>query len=665
MAIQTAQIDFNEQGTPVANAFDDVYFSNANGLEETRYVFLHNNQIPQRWQQWQNAHFIIAETGFGTGLNFLASLAAFADFRVNHPSSPLKRLYFISTEKFPLSQGDLQQALNHWPVLAEYSQALLNNYPHLTAGCHRLLFTLYDADVVLDLWLGDLHELLVQWHCPPTGLVDAWFLDGFAPSKNPDMWTEQLFTHMATLGKQDCTFATFTAAGFVRRGLQQAGFAVEKRQGFGHKRDMLAGYLPSKLPQADNQPWYFRRTAAHKQVAIIGAGLAGANLAYSLCQKGYQVCLYSKAIADGASGNRQGGFYPQLHVDDNLSSRFMAQAFGFARRRYAELLTSQTVDHDFCGVLQIAFNAALKDKQQKLVQKGHWPANLLKPIDSRAASDIAGLDIPYPALFIQDGGWLDPAGLTQALLQTCGDNLQIIQGKVLEELVHQDGQWQLHWQDGSHNHHPLVVLATGAESVHLPLLHNLPLRPVRGQVEHIPSLPAYTKLKTVLCHKGYMTPALNGRHAMGSTYIKQDMLCDYRSTEAEQNLAIHQQAMAGCDWAGQLITDGQGRASVRLGLPDHLPLVGAMPDLPAQSMSYANLYLGKAPQGYAQATDLPGLYLLMGLGSRGLCTAPLLAEMLASQLAGEPLPLDNATLAALSPNRFLIRDCQRKPASNS
>lgn len=667
MAIETAQIHFNQQGTPVAEAFDDVYFSNADGLAETHYVFLHNNQLPARWQQTESGHFVIAETGFGTGLNFLASFAAFVDFRRQQPQSPLTRLFFISTEKFPLSREDLTRALAHWPQLSDYSKQLIQAYPYLSGGCHRLRFDVPGGEVMLDLWLGDLHDLLPQWHRPEQGLVDAWFLDGFAPSKNPDMWTDALFTQMASLARPDCTFATFTAAGFVKRGLQQAGFKVEKRKGFGHKRDMLAGHLATPPKAATQAPWFKRRASPAKTIAIVGGGLAAATLSYALCRRGYQVNLYSQGIADGASGNRQGGFYPQLHVDDNLASRLLALAFDFARREYQPVLATKTVPHDFCGVLQIAFTPALQEKQQKLAAKGHWPADLITPLDAQQATELAGIAIPYPALHMAGGGWINPQALTQALLAACGPAVKLHKAKQLQEL-HYDvdaKRWQLTWLDGGEDVHQVVVMATGAESVNLPLFDVLPLRPVRGQVEHIPSQTAYGKLKTVLCHKGYMTPALEGRHALGSTYVKMDMSCEHRESEAEQNLNTHRQAMRECDWTQYLKTDGQGRASIRLGLPDHLPLMGAMPDIARQKQDYAELYLGKKDISYPQACDLPGLYLFIGLGSRGLCSAPLLAETLASQLTGEPLPLDNSILAALSPNRFVVRDCQRKPVTDN
>ena len=196
MTIKTANIHFKANGTPYADDFDDVYYSDALGLAETRYVFLANNALPERWLNCANKEFVIAETGFGTGLNFLVTLAEFEKFCHTQQNNNLC-LNFISVEKFPLEKADLQTALNYFPELTQYSDPLITQYPMAITGCHRLSF--FSGRVILDLWLGDVHRMLPKIIRPESGLVDAWYLDGFAPSKNPDMWTERLFEQMARL----------------------------------------------------------------------------------------------------------------------------------------------------------------------------------------------------------------------------------------------------------------------------------------------------------------------------------------------------------------------------------------------------------------------------------------------------------------------------------
>lgn len=225
-SITNAILDWNESGTPVSNDFDDVYFSNDNGLEETRYVFLQQNHLPQRWQEYDQRRFVIGETGFGTGLNFLAVWQWFKTFREQNPDAALKELHFVSFEKFPVTKADLIKAHQSWPELAELAEQLQEHYPAAVPDCHRLV--LEDGLITLDLWFGDIKDCMPQIWMGDSGVIDAWFLDGFAPSKNPEMWNQNLFNNMASLAKEGCTCATFTAAGFVRRGLIEAGFDMKK-----------------------------------------------------------------------------------------------------------------------------------------------------------------------------------------------------------------------------------------------------------------------------------------------------------------------------------------------------------------------------------------------------------------------------------------------------
>lgn len=220
------------KGAPRSKEFDDVYFSAEDGLAETRHVFLDGNNLPQAWAGREK--FTIAETGFGTGLNFLSAWRLFAE-----TAEDGQNLEFISVEKFPLSRAEIGAYLE--PVLNDgwerYLDAFLKIYPEDIQGAHVLMVT---ESVTLKLIFGDVNAVLPSMQ----ESVDCWFLDGFKPSSNPEMWTESVFENMARLSARDATFATFTAAGFVRRGLQVAGFEVRKVKGFGSKRDMLCGRKP-------------------------------------------------------------------------------------------------------------------------------------------------------------------------------------------------------------------------------------------------------------------------------------------------------------------------------------------------------------------------------------------------------------------------------------
>ncbi len=257
--IKQAVIHWDKKGAPVSDYFDDVYFSSQNGYEETRYVFLAQNNLPARFENHPKSNFVIAETGFGTGLNFLATWQAFEQFLKTHPKACLRHLHFISFEKYPLTLCDLKKAQAAWPELQPFSTALCSQYPFskcssIAPGLHSFFFA--KGKIQLDLWFGDVNQSIKELEQKTRGnitqdkneqsLIDCWYLDGFTPSKNPSMWTQTLFDSMAELANKDCQLATFTSAGFVRRGLISAGFSVEKVSGFGHKKEMLRGILKDK-----------------------------------------------------------------------------------------------------------------------------------------------------------------------------------------------------------------------------------------------------------------------------------------------------------------------------------------------------------------------------------------------------------------------------------
>ena len=683
MKSKHAQVHFNESGTPVADHFDDVYFSNDSGIDETQHVFVAGNDLAERWQQWRNPTFVIAETGFGTGLNFLVAMRAFNEFRAANPDHPLKRLYFITTEKFPLPQQDMQRALETFPALKDEAEALASLYPMGLEGCHRLHFD--NHSTTLDVWIGDVHELLPQWHSPVNGLIDAWFLDGFAPSKNPDMWTDALFSQMARLSKTGTTFGTFTAAGIVKRGLAGVGFTIKKRNGFGRKRDMLTGVFDQdhenvqhklRLPAGPYYRYVNGSLDKTSKVAVVGSGLAAATACLALVKRGICTTLYfdGDTLASGASGNPQGGFYPQLHSEASIASRIQAHSFLYARQAYdhtieqAKACGLADVAHDFCGVIQLSFNDKVAERQNKLAAADVWPEALIKPVNSKEVSDIANLALPYSGLYIGLGGWISPPQLVNTMieeaLQSGKLELKPNHTYISHEAIETTKQRvQIRFNLDSAESEEVItadhlILALGAGAVNASDFNSLSLRPVRGQVEAIPTQMPIEQLNTVLCHKGYMTPVFEGRHALGSTYVKNDLSTDVRSDETEMNLATHEQALANTDIVQALQHDGKARAATRLGSPDHQPVVGALHNFDSLKEHYTMLGVGK-PLTSAPVLPSSVVSTLTCLGSRGLTTAPLMAEVLVSSLCKEPLPLSNDLLNAVNTSRFMTREAIR------
>ncbi|MCW8328260.1 bifunctional tRNA (5-methylaminomethyl-2-thiouridine)(34)-methyltransferase MnmD/FAD-dependent 5-carboxymethylaminomethyl-2-thiouridine(34) oxidoreductase MnmC [Photobacterium sp. SDRW27] len=658
--IENAILDWNESGTPVSNDFDDVYFSNANGLEETRYVFLKQNGLPERWETFDRRRFVVAETGFGTGLNFLAVWQWFKAFRQANPDAQAKELHFISFEKFPVTKADLVKAHQSWPELAELAEQLHAHYPSAVADCHRIV--LEDGMITLDLWFGDIKECMPQVWTNDDGIVDAWFLDGFAPSKNPEMWNQDLFNGMAKLARVGCTTATFTAAGFVRRGLIEAGFEMAKVKGFGTKRDMLAGSVTKRQHKANFKPWYKRTSAESPQdVAIIGGGVGSATAALSLVRRGIDVTLYcaDTLLAEGASGNRQGAVYPLLNGSNDALSRFFAPAFLYARQFVEQAANKKTFAHDWCGVTQLAWDNNAKTKLDKMMSGG-FPEALIRSLDTTQTEQITGVPSGHTSVNYPLGGWLCPQELTRVLVQLAQESghlslktdTEICQ---LEQQAETSG-WTLTDSHENKYQHSNVIVANGHRFAEFEQTKAIPASPVRGQVSHIPTNKSLSALKTVLCYDGYLTPVnqQTQSHCIGASYGRNNTDLTFSDAEQTDNKQRLVNCLPDTDWPAEIDVSGnQARVGVRCASRDHLPFVGDVCIYGQLVEQYADL---RDNQDTAKSVPVyPNLYSMIGLGSRGLSSAPLLGELLASQICGDPLPLPNDVLNALHPGRMWVR----------
>lgn len=644
--VHNAQLDWDEQGQPLSRSYGDVYFSRASGLEETRHVFLAHNRFAERCQALPaGGRLVVGETGFGTGLNFLCAWQAFAE---HAPSDA--RLHFVSVEKFPLTQADLQRALALWPELAPWAGQLLAQYRAIHPGFQRLL--LDGGRVVLTLMIGDVLECLPQLDAR----VDAWFLDGFAPSKNPEMWTDTLFAELARLSAPDATLATFTSAGFVRRGLIAAGFAVQRVKGFGHKREMLAGPFQAERTQRQI-PWFARPAlpVGERHAVVIGAGLAGCATAASLAARGWRVTLLERHddVAREASGNPQGVLYLKLSAHGTALSRLIVAGFGHTRRLLEHL--QRGTEWDACGVLQLAFDTREAERQSKLAAA--FPGDLLQALPRSDAEDRAGIGLPAGGLFYPDAGWVHPPALCRHLVQHPSIELRPYQEAL--SLSRQDDRWRIDGSSGPLAEAPVLVLACAAEIGRLLPQANLPLKRIRGQITRLPASEASRTLRTVVCAEGYVAPARGGEHTLGASF-------DFHSDDLTPSVAEHAGNLQllreiSLDLAERLDSQAldpavlEGRAAFRCTSPDYLPLVGPLAEQQAFAEAYAVLARDARQVPDTPCPWLEGLYINSGHGSRGLITAPLSGELIAAWLDDEPLPVPRDVAEASHPNRFMLR----------
>jgi len=651
------KISFRADGSPYSEQFDDIYFDAETGAQQSAQVFIEGNSVEQRLLV--KKPFTIGETGFGTGLNFLLILELYQKLSRQQPLAPLT---FISSEKYPLTRAELKKSLASLPALNDLSPELINQYPEniLEENSNkRLELSFFNKQVTLILLFEDTTMAYSKLRCTKHGLVDVWFLDGFSPVKNPEMWQETLFEQLARLSKAQASISTFTISDRVRRSLMNVGFRVNKNTENGGQKEFLIG----KFQQGNNlNTGYKIRPSITKpqHVSIIGGGIASACAAYILTLHGIKVTIYCKdnQLAQGASSNDIAALYPLIHQQKDDISNFYQQAFEYAIPFYKKLLSQgYHFDHDWCGLLDIAYKEPLVIRQKHFEHSNIWPKSFITSVDKSTASKLAGIELPHGGLFYPKAGWIAPRDLVTQLIKAAKvtSRLRIETNHQITELKQEtDKSWQLITNKGAIRA-SIVVMCGGAEAIPLKQMTALPLTSVRGQVTTMASNEKMSALSTVICHKGYITPANKKQHCIGATFDKNSFDIDSRTVDDEYNLSMLERCLPQLtSWSTKDIT--RSKARLRCTTPDHLPLVGAMPNVDKHRSSYAHLAKDKNWRYQTAAPCIDNLYLMTGLGARGLCSAPLLAEILKDDLCGTPYSIETDMLFNLAPNRFIIRD---------
>jgi len=628
---------FDAAGTPFSPAYGDIYHSADSGAGQARHVFLNGNDLPARWSGARN--FTIVETGFGLGLNFLATWDA---WRMD-PARP-QRLHFVSIEKHPFTREGLTVLHARYPEFAPLAALLQSEWPLALPGLNRLHFE--DGRVTLTLAFGDVTDVLPKLRLA----TDAIFLDGFAPDRNPDMWTPALIKALARLARPGATLATYTTARSVRDAVSGAGFTTELRPGFGRKRNMLAArfaprgmsrYAPPRTPD-----WEERRAI------VIGAGLAGAAAAERLAARGWTIDLIERrpTPAAEASGIVAGVFHPHVSRDDSLLSRLTRAGFLYAARNWRAL---EGNSHRFawacCGVLQMAKDAREEARMVAAVRALGFPPDYVDYLPRLTAGERAGGEARAGGWWFPGSGWARPAELVSAQLAAAAarGNLKLHTGVAAHALDRAGDGWRVVSADGTTiASAPVIVLANSHDAARLAAL-DVTMKRVRGQLTCLPegslSAPA-----AVLAGAGHLIPAAGGAAVVGATYDFDDESAEARAEDHAGNLERLERLLPGA--TVRLNPNGlAGSVGFRCVSPDRLPLIGALPD-------------SGAPQG-APARDVPrlgGLYGAFGYASRGLTWAALGGELIASAIEGEPPPVEGDLVDAIDPARFLLRRTRRK-----
>lgn len=576
-----AELDWDEQGQPRSRLYGDVYFSNEGGLAEAEHIFLQGNNLAERMANAKR--FIIGETGFGSGLNFLAAWKLWQEV-----ASKDARLCFFTVEKHPLRKEDMARIHALFPELSDFAQELQDNLPLLVPGFHRIY--LQDSRVQLTLMYGDALEQLRE----QIAQADAWFLDGFAPRLNPDLWNAELAKEVRRLSAPDATLATFSTSENVMKAFAESGFTLQKKQGFGRKKYMLSGFLDGK-PHFNQSP---------DLVTVIGGGLAGAATAYAFACRNVRVNLQEQKadLATGASANPSAIFYPGIASSWQKATQLYYLGYSYSLHLLKEF--ADKVQHQLCGMLLFAKPSDKEDKLEKVLRGMQPDASLFYLANMAEANKIAGVSVNKPAFYFPRNGWVNLADFTRNL--------------TLHPLIN----ITLSSETIDINNNEPTVLCNGIGSANIyPSLSSF-MHLVRGQISCVSENDFPLKgLQTVLSYGGYASPSIHGVHHLGATFEREFEDVEPSQSSNEENI---------CKLESYFEISGTGEASaswcaLRTVSADRMPIVGKVEQ---------NLYLNLAH------------------GSRGLLTCAISGEYIASLAVGDPLPLPHSLLNLISFSRF-------------
>ncbi len=647
---------------PRSSRYDDLYHPRIGALAQARHVFLGGNELPARWAG--RPRFVVLETGFGLGNNFLATWAAWrAD------PQRCERLFYVAIERHPPQPADLQRAhaAADEPPLADLAAQLLHAWPPLVPGLHVLDFEACRLRLLLA--FGDVAALLPGLQLQ----AGAFYLDGFAPARNPAMWEARVLKALGRRAAPDATLATWSVASAVRAGLRTAGFEPERRSGIGGKREItVARFRPSwhqdRHPPVIHPPM---QPPQHSDALVVGAGLAGAAVAQALTRMGLRVTvLESQATsAAGASGNPAGLFHGSVHADDGPHARLLRAAALCAQANYGPTVSGGQVAGQAQGLLRVESHADAWPAMQALAQRLRLPPDYVQALPAAAASAQAGIGLDRPAWFYPGGGWLAPAEWVALALNEPGLRLQTL---TRVGALRQEGTgWALCDPGGQAiARAPLVALCNAADAQRLlsPLGHTpWPLRLTRGQVSFWAGQSAQA-LRCAVAGDGYALPLPGGGLLCGATRDPEEAEGPQAQPAGGRSACRHADHVRNIERLHRLTglhapadpRQWQGRVGWRVETDDRLPICGAVPlpvSLPSSPAQPSGVRRGDQVRHLPRQ---PGLFVLTALGSRGLTLAPLLGRLIAAQATGTPWPLEQDLVDAIDPGRWRVKAGRRR-----
>ena len=581
-----------KNNTLFSEEFDDLYSSAKGAVAECNHVFIKGNNLNERFENLgENSKFYIGEIGFGIGINFLTTCKSWLDHTKQN-----QVLEFYSFDKYLFRLSDFKTLNVSCPDLKEYISELERNYPRNIQGAQKI--SLFGGRIILNLIIGEIDN--TQEYIKLMDKVDAWYFDGFSPSKNPDLWSIKLFKCIHKSCHENTTFSTYTSSGLVKNNLTESGFNHSRAMGFSDKRHMLKGTVDTQL----------KKNTSNTKVAVIGSGIAGCVLSYTLAKKGIEVDLYEKSdsICSGASSHELLVTYPRLSAHDTAFGSFTLHSYIFATNFYKQLKTDAWKK---TGVIILNHDEATEKRQSSLLEK-RADGEIYRYIDPDEASEISGIDIKLNGLIYEDAGYILPEEMCKFLIES--PKINIFTSSHIKSIKKNREVFNLNIGKKKFEYQNVCVCA-GSETANIVDIDGISIK--RGQVTHIESLDNISRIKLPICAKGYISPRVNNIHLVGSSYSDSE---DTDLSEEEHLYNLNNLKLV-IDEEMNVITGQTGHRAVS---KDHMPVVG-MKD---------------------------GIYINTCHGSRASVTAPISAEIIASMIVDEAPPLMGRELESLSPERF-------------
>jgi len=588
------------EGLPHSRDYDDRFFQ-ADAVQEIKNVFIEPNNLENRFKA--DKKLTIGELGFGFGLNFLVTAMMWCN-RKNE--SNMGTLDYLSVDEALPSKEEIFQVIKHFPELQEIGEYFLSKYLPMHNDMHRI--DLPKLNIRLTLIQNNVELALKNLLGFSNNLIDAWYLDGFDPSKNQGMWSSNVIQLIGMLSANEATFGTFTSAGFVKRHLQKFGFEVIKVKGFANKRHKLVGKKTSSQGITNNL------NIANPRIAIIGSGIAGSTCAFSAAAHGMQVDVfeYGSQAACGTSSNPVAALYPRFSASNSPYAHLIAQSYFYADKLYANFPS----EYKRSGLMFSHFNHYQEEWLKSMLALNR--DDIFQLIDQDAMHQEFGLN--SKGLKVLQGGYLFPQALCRELLNQ--KNINVYTDHCFKEVSDKDSKLQLHFsnQRTSINTYDAVIIASGAGL--LPYIPTLKIS--KGQLAGLTE-PQMIEPMMPVNSEGYILPKVNGVTWVGSTHDKEFLDLEASEDSArdliirtEKNFNIKLQTQ------GSIMTE----ARLRVGSKDRLPIAGRI-------------------------STTQNIYALGALGSRGFSLAPLLSEYLISQINNAPNPISTAIALSVDPKRFI------------